>query len=104
MGSAILEAIMMVTGLIILLTRKVKIGRVERTGWQATAIGLSLFLPLPLILLMGLLIAVFVQEDVALLAAIELGNTAELGLALGGLVAAVVFFSLPVRHEKADSR
>ncbi len=102
MLSQIFEAIMMVAGLIILLTRKVKIGRLERTGWQATAVGLSLLLPLPIIALMGVLIALFVREDMALLAAIELGKTAELGLVLGGLAAAVVFFSLPVKQEKAN--
>ncbi len=101
MGTLAFEIIMTLAGLIILIMRKVQVGRMQRTGWQATAIGLSLLLPLPLVLLMGMVMSVLIATGAASLAIVEVGNSAELGLVLGGLAAAGVFFSLPVRNTGA---
>lgn len=101
MGTLAFEIIMTLAGLIILIMKKVQVGRMRRTGWQATAIGLSLLLPLPLVLLMGVVMSVLITTGAASLAIVEVGNSAELGLVLGGLAAAVVFFSLPVRNMGA---
>lgn len=100
MGTQLIEFTMTLVGLWLLMRQRLTLAGRTISGWQARAVGLSLFLPLPLTLLLGLVLSVLLVQGVIEPALVLAFNTAELGLVLGGLAAAVVFFSLPVKQEE----
>ncbi len=100
MGTQLIEFTMTLAGLWLLLRRRLTLGRRTISGWQATAVGLSLFLPLPLTLLLGVVLSLLISRGMMDASLVSVFNTAELGLVLGGLAAAVVFYSLPVKQEE----
>lgn len=101
MFTLILELVMMVAGLVILLKGGLRIGkRLHVTGWRAWAIGLSLLLPLPLIVVLSFAIAALINQGIAGPGLIAAGNSAEAGLVIGGLAAAVAFATLPLTKDE----